>query len=95
MPTLEKLKTINNLIEKKNKSFVHCRSGIHSTNIVCGASSILRQKKTLKETLETIIQSNFFYTNPQINRNKEKLMIRQKKLESLALRLSQCSKMFK
>ena len=95
MPPLSKFEIINKIIETKNKSFVHCRSGIHSTNIVCAASTVLRKKKTLSQALETIFQSNFFYTNPKLNRNKNKTNIRIKKLERLSQRLSQFAEMFK
>ena len=94
MPEKEELINLNKIINKNSKTFVHCRSGIHSTNIVCGASSILRGKKTLNETIETIIQSNFFYTKPKLKPAPQKGDVRLRKLNRLATRLSQFAEMF-
>ena len=94
MPEKEELINLNKIINKNSKTFVHCRSGIHSTNIVCGASSILRGEKTLGETLENIIQSNFFYTKPKLKPATQKGDVRLRKLNRLATRLSQFAEMF-
>lgn len=94
MPEKEELINLNKIINKNSKTFVHCRSGIHSTNIVCGASSILRGEKTLDEILENIIQSNYFYTKPNIKKTNNKINLRQKKLNRLAQRLNEFAEMF-
>ncbi len=94
MPKMDELTHINEIINKKTKTFVHCRSGIHNTNIICGASSILRGKKTLNEAIENIIQSNFFHTRKKTANKNNKHDTRIRKLNKLITRLSQFVEMF-
>ncbi|MBQ2870804.1 hypothetical protein IJE86_03770 [bacterium] len=90
LPTRKEFEGLNNIIENTKKTFVHCRSGIHCTNLVCGASSILRGKKTVDRTVEDISQTGFFLTRKPVT-NTEK---RQRKLNRLASRLQEFTEMF-
>ena len=92
LPDKDTFEYVKKTVDKcPQKTFIHCNSGLHRTNLFCEALQILNGEKTVKEAIDSLINNGFFKLRNIEKREPEIVKIQ---LETLHKRLNDFKEMF-